>query len=314
MILVIIGHAIQTVLEERCFENHIWNYIYSFHMPAFIAISGWFSYGVENVSGCFRSIARRALQLLVPYFMWSLFYWSIRGANIDVIENIFLKPDSFFWFLWCLFWISSIFSLSQLIANWLRIDQLIPIFINCLLLMGVMVSMDIRVFGFQFIAYYFFFYTMGYCIRRFTLLQIKNNVIVACLIFVWAVLAWFWNMHELPLWVPSIPHIPMSLMQYAYRGITAVISIIIIFSIAPKLLDTVSSWNTPFVKMGQISLGIYVVHILLISYITQLLGHWIANSSFIILSSFVIVWVLSMIIVSFLNKWQFTSRLLLGKF
>lgn len=173
--------------------------------------------------------------------------------------------------------------------------------------------MDIRVLGFQFIAYYSIFYTLGYCIRRFNLLQIKKNITVALFVFAWTMLAWFWNMHELPSWVPCIPYIPMSLLQYAYRGITAVIAILIIFSMAPKLLDTVSSWNVPFIRVGQISLGIYVVHLLLIPYITRFIDPWIVNTSFTILSSFVIACILSMIIVLILNKWQFTSRLLLGK-
>lgn len=41
MVLVIIGHAIQVALQDACFDNHVWNIIYSFHMPAFMAISGW---------------------------------------------------------------------------------------------------------------------------------------------------------------------------------------------------------------------------------------------------------------------------------
>ena len=44
MILVIIGHAIQTVEQEACETNHLWNIIYSFHMPAFMAVSGWLAY------------------------------------------------------------------------------------------------------------------------------------------------------------------------------------------------------------------------------------------------------------------------------
>ncbi|MCF0184022.1 MAG: acyltransferase family protein [Bacteroidaceae bacterium] len=44
MILVIIGHAIQTVLGTGCDTDHTWNLIYSFHMPAFMAVSGWLAY------------------------------------------------------------------------------------------------------------------------------------------------------------------------------------------------------------------------------------------------------------------------------
>lgn len=44
MLLVILGHAIQSVLGVDCDSNHLWNLIYSFHMPAFMAISGWLAY------------------------------------------------------------------------------------------------------------------------------------------------------------------------------------------------------------------------------------------------------------------------------
>ena len=37
MILVVLGHAIQyTLVGDKCESNHVWNYIYSFHMPAFM--------------------------------------------------------------------------------------------------------------------------------------------------------------------------------------------------------------------------------------------------------------------------------------
>ena len=49
ILLVILGHAIQRVLVDECFSNHIWNIIYSFHMPAFMAISGYLTYGKEKV-------------------------------------------------------------------------------------------------------------------------------------------------------------------------------------------------------------------------------------------------------------------------
>lgn len=51
MILVILGHAIQGYMPEACFHNHVWNLIYSFHMPAFMAVSGYFAYRVHRVWG-----------------------------------------------------------------------------------------------------------------------------------------------------------------------------------------------------------------------------------------------------------------------
>lgn len=44
IILVVLGHAIQNTLGVECDNDHLWNIIYSFHMPAFMAISGFLAY------------------------------------------------------------------------------------------------------------------------------------------------------------------------------------------------------------------------------------------------------------------------------
>lgn len=46
IVLVVLGHAIQQVLGSGCFSNHLWNIIYSFHMPTFMAVSGYLNYHV----------------------------------------------------------------------------------------------------------------------------------------------------------------------------------------------------------------------------------------------------------------------------
>ena len=42
ILLTVLGHAIQGVYTENVESNSLWNVIYSFHMPAFFAISGYF--------------------------------------------------------------------------------------------------------------------------------------------------------------------------------------------------------------------------------------------------------------------------------
>ncbi len=55
IVLVVMGHAIQETLKNGCFDNHLWNYIYSFHMAAFMAVSGFLSYrSVGNGGGIFH--------------------------------------------------------------------------------------------------------------------------------------------------------------------------------------------------------------------------------------------------------------------
>lgn len=218
IILVVLGHAIQSTLRDACFQNHLWNLIYSFHMPAFMAISGWFAFSTTtkniNVGAVYK---RRFDQLMVPYLSWSLLRYVISmDHSIENLSRIVIDPDSYFWFLWVLFWIKVIFILNQKFAERYHMDEILPIGITCILLLGIMVGINLRIFGFQFLAYYYLFYFLGYAMHRFNKLQLANKPAMIFLGLLWAVLAWFWNMHELPAWMPTIPHFPTSLLQYTY--------------------------------------------------------------------------------------------------
>lgn len=262
MILVVLGHAIQAIMGSECNDNHLWNLIYSFHMPAFMAASGYFAYKLNQdvaVFGCAIYCKRRGEQLMIPFLLWS-FIDIIIGCSFswERLLNLILYPDKSFWFLWILFLISIIFVLCRWVALNLKIDELFTIFIAAALLFSLMITYNIRIFGFQFLSYYFLFYSMGYCIHRFSWMRIRNNTVLLILFCIWAFMAWFWKMHELPSWMPAIPHIPASLVQYLYRGLTAIVAILVLFSIAPKYLNGNDWINDRCRKVGVISLGIYV--------------------------------------------------------
>ena len=53
IVLVVLGHSIQASkiqLGESFINDYLWNLIYSFHMPAFIAISGFVAYRAKASS------------------------------------------------------------------------------------------------------------------------------------------------------------------------------------------------------------------------------------------------------------------------
>jgi len=51
IILVVLGHAIQYTIGNECYENRLWNIIYSFHMPAFMAVSGYLAFRLNSSAG-----------------------------------------------------------------------------------------------------------------------------------------------------------------------------------------------------------------------------------------------------------------------
>lgn len=327
MLIVIFGHAIQSNLGVDCECNHLWNIIYSFHMPAFMAVSGWLAYRGANPSrpinsdwGYLRSCKRRALQLLIPYIAWTLISYLTKGDyTLSAACNTLIFPDTSFWFLWVLFWICVIFNLAQLVASKLKVNEMVLILGTCLLLFGVMIVMEIRVLGFQFLAYYFLFYTLGYCLHKYEstkfLKVTRNNSCLIIFTLLWAFLAWGWSMHGVPSWMPTIPHVPSGLLQYSYRGFTALVAIVVLVGVAPKLLNGTSKMNQTICGLGVISLGLYVVHLSLIGHIVKGILALVTNVStwLCIAISFVVVLTVSYLIVWLLSKNKYTAKIFLGK-
>lgn len=55
ILMVVLGHSIQSVCQQTdmdFLQNYFWNLIYSFHMPAFMAVSGYLSF--KSNGGVFR--------------------------------------------------------------------------------------------------------------------------------------------------------------------------------------------------------------------------------------------------------------------
>lgn len=239
--------------------------------------------------------------------------------SIENLIKIVIRPDAYFWFLWVLFWICVIFNLAQLVASKLKVNEMVLILGTCLLLFCVMVVMEIRVLGFQFLAYYFLFYTLGYCLHKYDESSLLKGMykpfVMIALTILWAFLAWGWTMHGLPSWVPEIPNVPSSLLQYTYRGFTALVAIVVLIGVAPKVMNGSSRLNKMASTLGVVSLGLYVVHLSIMGYVVTavqsvvpLIGNWTC-----VVLSFVFALAISYLVVWLLSKNKYTARIFLGK-
>lgn len=317
ILLVVLGHALQWTLGEDMNNSHLWNWIYSFHMPAFMAISGWLMYRPKSkVQSTGRLILRRAQQLLVPYFCWSFISAIIHQSRFPaVLIDFMLYPDSYFWFLWVLFFIHFIFIIVEEASKRFHFHHTIAILMVALILVILMVVTECRLCGFQYISYYFMFFSFGYLIHRYHVLQTRRLAILVPCIIMWLLLAWWWKMHDLPTWVPAIPGVPTAVLLYAYRSIVALLATFVILNISPWLFDPSRFPNIFIPTIGQWSLGIYTAHLSLISILKRWLvaccppmPDWVFVSVLFIASlaiSLCIVWVVIR------NK--YTARILMGK-
>ncbi|WLD94170.1 acyltransferase family protein [Alkalihalobacillus sp. AL-G] len=93
--LVVFGHFISPHKSNSEFLYTLYNFIYTFHMPAFIMIAGFFSKGIFK-DGYLKKIFKK---VLIPYFIFQLVYFVFYTFKNG--EETFSLFDPY-WTLWFL--------------------------------------------------------------------------------------------------------------------------------------------------------------------------------------------------------------------
>lgn len=323
IVLVVLGHSIQASMMKlglNCLDDYLWNLIYSFHMPAFIAVSGFLVYHKNVVGGGrFSWLAfswRRFRQLIIPYLLWSIVLYFI-NHNVDYIYDYVLYPQKSLWFLWALFFISIIFNGVEHLASKINIMHEVLMGMCWIILVGIMFAMsDAKLFGVEYVCYYFLYYMIGYYTHKYAKYFLtRNNLLLVVLGLTWFALGSIYSTQGLPKQLQFVPAVSSAILYFSYRICTAIIAVFFLFGIAVKLFNKCNGLVNVMVKLGTVSLGIYAVHMvtrykLVIVLVTQFptIGYWkLMLVTFLLLvpSTYMIVWLLN------LNK--YTARLLLGK-
>lgn len=166
IILVVLGHSGKHI-------PYLSKWIYSFHMPLFMFISGYlFNY---NIGGYKAFFIKKTKRLLIPYFVIStvayipkylLGHFAIRPVAFSFKEylNIFLYPENnpiiFFWFLPTLFFIMLIF---LILLRWLKSKNVFYILLTGGFILAVISKKytHIKLFAISIVLYYFIFFIFG---------------------------------------------------------------------------------------------------------------------------------------------------------
>ncbi|UKK67581.1 acyltransferase family protein [Prevotella communis] len=317
IILVVLGHAIQYTVGNGSESCHLWSLIYSFHMPAFVAISGFLAYRNNGVVGggiSWNKVYRRFRQLVIPFGLWTIVLLTVINClNLQSMVKYLLYPDNGLWFLWVLFFINVLFLFSDWSSRKFRVKSEVVVLILCILLAILMALFKISLFGLQLIAFYFLFYSLGYYMHKYyDRFFTSNRYVIIPLTIVWMVLGWFWQMHELPFFLKG-NLVPETIFIYAYRYLTATLAIYVMLAIAPNLISKESKWNLPFVRIGVVSLGIYATHLIMMSKIIAIIRELNLSETMVIVISFICALAISWLLVWLLTKWKVTSVCLLGK-
>ncbi|NGY88217.1 acyltransferase family protein [Bacillus megaterium] len=176
ILLVVLGHTLSEAVNENKWVASIYMFIYLFHMPAFILVSGYFSKVIKTK----KDVWKLAKKFLIPYVIfqviYTLYYTKVYGNKL---EMTFLEPRWALWFLISIF----CWNLLLYIFPKNRVGLLLAVGVS--LVAGYVGSVN-ETLTFARTFFFFPFFLIGYLLDepRFTKLKIKRNVVISWLIFI----------------------------------------------------------------------------------------------------------------------------------
>lgn len=98
--LVVLGHALP-IAERTDFMDHVYDFVYQFHIPAFVLVSGYLS---RRFAWTRRHLRSLVTTLLVPYVIYeAVMAWFrvdvANSARPESLEPLFVEPHWPMWFL-----------------------------------------------------------------------------------------------------------------------------------------------------------------------------------------------------------------------
>ena len=286
--------------------NYITKYIYSFHMPLFVFISGGIYYYLRQEIGKYNDskdfISSKAKRLLIPYAIFGVFYVTPVVVGLDftndnlikyIIEGIILSKDSRH--LWYIFMLFNVFVIFYFIEKYIhKIPKyLIILGFFILYLLSLAKLPDILQIS-NTIIYLLYFY-LGY------LFECNKNIIVEKLKFnlITTILAFTLNLVTLYL---SLNLQTSGFIINTINLCSAMFGIVTVYSIVNMILNTNISNNKLYKELKKNSFGIYLFHPMIIYVMFYYLGNKNINPFLLTGILFVIAMILSDVFVRCVRK------------
>lgn len=245
--LVILGHFFQGSLKAAENPNSliVWGeyIIYSFHMPAFMFISGWFCYGKQYS--------------FMPYMRNTLFYlcvplviWNVVINSVDYLTGSFNGLNSFLTSLW---YIKSIILIRVLAYPFIKKESLL--YGIGLFMLGLLSGQ------YYLLALLIPAFMLGLISRKLDLLRNKYAIIACAIAYIIELIFVHPSEHISDL--ALISHIELAYwLNYLNRLILGMTGAMLFIASLRQLFKSVN--NTIILGVGKTTLGIYVIQALIV--------------------------------------------------
>lgn len=269
--LVVLGHVVTYIPFPHISDNYLFIFIYSFHMPLFIFISGYF-FDHEKRIEMKLLVPKKIRRLLLPHFSFSIVLVSIVILFYPIFNSVIYDGNHIshykiyhvvltsLWFLWCVFFCSVVVGF---IFNYISKPWLIC-FLLCISLLCVYNYLPNKIFKDLQLVIQLPFFLLGMFYKEY---QVRINKYARTVLTVAGLgyLFLYWGYAN----------------ENPYYKITWFVFSVPLFFIIIKQMYKYKCAISIFCVLGNISIGIYIFHLLLmILSKNSLLGNlWINTGS-----------------------------------
>lgn len=262
ILLVVMGHFIEPCYQNNAFLLGLRWWIFSFHMPAFLFVSGYFTKKPTTVKKLIRGI-------VIPYFVYEIVYYLLYVFVLHKETGLyFARPKFSLWYLMALFAYKAVGSFTcKYKKSWM-----VAIIVG---LLGGLLSLD-NLLSIPRILYFSPFFFAGQCVDEKTVLYLKEKwikLVSALWMVIWAVIAWSGVLSRHFTTKILYGRYSYADMKYdvvegmAIRLVCYLVSFMIIFA----LVSLIPEKKLGFSYIGTRTMAVYIFHGLLYSFIK---GKW----------------------------------------
>ena len=281
ILLVVFAHTLERITAGGVSSNpiilSIWSVIYSFHMPVFIFVSGYFSKKFIDKDKWARSVVRSTL---IPYFIANTAYWLLASRHVST----FMNSQFAMWYLLSLFfWRLMIHPLSKI--RWLLV-------VSILFSLYFGFTKADKFLSIQRTISFFPYFAAGFLCSDTRLGKIKNvsKLLAGSLMLAsFSVVVILALVIKMPTRVLTMAY-PYSALEVgkgmglAFRAIALVLG----FSGILYTVSLTPAKKSFLTKLGNRTIVIYLLHPLFLRVYSKFNGPTIQNSLFVIVAAFLL--------------------------
>src|SRR5690625_300614 len=252
--LVVFGHMIQPFKDDSVFIGTLYIWMYTFHMPAFIFIAGFFAKG----SGKMDYIIKLGKKLLIPYLIFQSIY-SIYYFFIGKSDSL---SGSVFYLHWSLWFLVSLFCWHILLIFFRRIHPVMGVAIAFLI--GIIIGYFDQVghmFSLSRTFVFFPYFLLGYWITEKQMMQLgrKSIKIVSCIVLVVIAIIIYYAPEIHTGWLlASKPYTDLGAPFFgSFARLSVYITSIVMLT---SVLAWIPSKRYSFTYLGSRTLYVYLIH------------------------------------------------------